>query len=550
MNQLRSLTRCSSRPFAVQLRSTTTISQQQQHRRHTSTDTAPTTPPPIKLPTYIPRGPTDILNALSATVGSDPTAAHYKYHDDPYLMPVSNMTKRTYAMSQEAGRKAAKWIRQQHPDLFQHSNADPPIAAYRPTLVYTEETDVTIDSLRECIANTQVTDAALVYRKLSSDTSCEIPAELKQQLLELICFHNHEDPVPADLIEERWHSQQTTGAGGGSGGRDRQRKTWRDNDLAEQLFADIQPPTLESYAALIRGMARYCQVERAWSLFQEATAAGHRLDVATYNSIIAVANFLKESGEMRWQLVREILQRMADAKLRPDIGTLNACMQLISTIGGYRHGREFALATLAEFRELGVQPSLGTWYYVLSIFCRERGPTSHVLRDVMAELERDAVAAERLECRSVRDTWFFVTAMDVCRNHLGGDRELAKRVDRLLHRGNNYDLMGDSYKESIYYRHLFALMCAAEPLEVFMAETYDRLVPHVYTPEPGIMAEVLKQVDVNGALELVPRLWSDMVQFDHVQRVSLLEQVLKIMVSVCGCGGMLVDVMDVHRSSI
>lgn len=48
-----------------------------------------------------------------------------------------------------------------------------------------------------------------------------------------------------------------------------------------------------------------------------------------------------------------------------------------------------------------------------------------------------------------KDAFFFVTAMDVCNNHLQ-DSELAKRVDQLLHFGNNYDLIGDSYKESIY----------------------------------------------------------------------------------------------------
>lgn len=68
---------------------------------------------PSKIPNRIERSSTDILNALSLTVGHDPTAAHYKYHDDPYLIPSSNVTKRTFAMSQEAGRKAAKWIRQQ-----------------------------------------------------------------------------------------------------------------------------------------------------------------------------------------------------------------------------------------------------------------------------------------------------------------------------------------------------------------------------------------------------------------------------------------------------
>lgn len=72
----------------------------------------------IVIPARIERGPTDILNALSSTVGYDPTAPHYKYHDDPYLMPMSNVGKKTFAMAQEAGRKAARWIRQENAKLF------------------------------------------------------------------------------------------------------------------------------------------------------------------------------------------------------------------------------------------------------------------------------------------------------------------------------------------------------------------------------------------------------------------------------------------------
>lgn len=75
----------------------------------------------IEIPRKIQRNPTDILYALSATVGNDPTAAHYKFHDDPYLIPMSNVGKRTFAMAQEAGRKAAKWIRQEHKEIFQVS---------------------------------------------------------------------------------------------------------------------------------------------------------------------------------------------------------------------------------------------------------------------------------------------------------------------------------------------------------------------------------------------------------------------------------------------
>ena len=76
----------------------------------------------IEIPNYIPRSPTAILSALSQTVGFDPTAAHYKYHDDPYLIPLSNVGKRSFALAQESGRKSAKWIRQEHSNLFQVSH--------------------------------------------------------------------------------------------------------------------------------------------------------------------------------------------------------------------------------------------------------------------------------------------------------------------------------------------------------------------------------------------------------------------------------------------
>ena len=75
----------------------------------------------IEIPNYIPRSSTTILRALSQTVGFDKTAPHYKYHDDPYLIPLSNIGKRSFALAMESGRKSAKFIRQQHSNLFQVS---------------------------------------------------------------------------------------------------------------------------------------------------------------------------------------------------------------------------------------------------------------------------------------------------------------------------------------------------------------------------------------------------------------------------------------------
>lgn len=81
----------------------------------------------LKIQTIFMKLKKKIVQAISSTIQRDPTAAHYKYHDDPYLIPVSNFQKRAYALSQESGRKSAQWIRNQHPDLFNHKVAFPPI---------------------------------------------------------------------------------------------------------------------------------------------------------------------------------------------------------------------------------------------------------------------------------------------------------------------------------------------------------------------------------------------------------------------------------------
>nr|XP_014101005.2 protein PTCD3 homolog, mitochondrial [Bactrocera oleae] len=469
----------------------------------------------IEIPNRVQRSPTDILNALASTVGRDPTAPHYKYHDDPYLIPMSNVGKRTFAMAQEAGRKAAKFIREEHRDVFKHQEAQPPIEAFAPQMVFTEDSDVNADTLQNLIRHSQITDAIAVYN-LMKQKGIEITNDSKQQLLELICFYNNEEPLPEEWIEERWFKANADA-------RERNRKTWKDGELAEQLFGEIEPKTAQSYAALIRGMSKYFQAERAYALLQEATEKQFELDTQTFNAIISVSNFLKETADQRLELCRDLLQQMAHQHLRPNLGTLNAVLEVVSTFGNFKLARSSALKVLAEFKQLEIEPSLCTYYYLLIIFCRERGPVSHIIVDILNEIK-----GREFSIQHPKDTYFFTTAMDVCRNHLH-DKSLAKKVDELLHTGNNYDLIGDTYKESIYYRHYIALLCQTEPIDEFM-KIYDLLVPNVYIPEPGIMEEILKAVEMNGAVELMPRLWSDMVIFDHITRESLLTRTLQILV--------------------
>jgi pentatricopeptide repeat domain-containing protein 3 len=471
----------------------------------------------IEIPRRIPRGPTDILRALESTVGRDPTAAHYKYHDDPYLIPLSNNGKRTFAMAQEAGRKAAHWVRRQHPDLFQHKEADPMIEAFAPPMVYTEESEVAIDDLQTSINTAQVSDAVLIYRLLKNK-NVEVAPELEQGLLELLCYQNSSEAPSEEFIEERWFRQSVKV-------KEKVRKTWKDGDLAEEIFNSFENKTAEAYCAMIQGMTKYHQVDRAYQLFEETKQKNIVLNTNTFNSLIYVVNAVKEHFELRWNLVVDLLSQMKAANLSPNLGTLNSVLYVLSYIGNSGLAKQYTLKTLSEFKNLGIEPSLASWYYVLLTFCKTRGPTSTILNDIL-----DLIENKEHKIRDLKDVNFFVTAMEMCRHHLN-DVAAATRVDNLLHYGDNYNLIGDSYKESVYYRHLFSLLCANLPAEEFMNDVYYKYVPHIYVPETGIMAEILTQIDANGAIEYVPRLWSDMMVFDQSYRENLVEIIMNTMVN-------------------
>lgn len=379
-------------------------------------------------------------------------------------------------------------------------------------MVYNEDSEVNESSLEQLIANSQVSDAILVFN-LMVKRNINISNELRQSFLELICFNNEKDTIAEELIEERWFSQSFNA-------RERMRNTWKEGGVADTVFKQIEPKDSKAYCAIIRGMCKYIQAERAYALYQEALGKDIDIDVETFNFVIRATGLLK-GGDTRWKFALEVLHTMASKNIKPNLGTMNAVLCIASTTTGTQM-REYVPRILAEFKAFGIVPSLESWYYVLNTFCKERGPVSHILVDILNQIE-----GKEFKIQGLKDTLFFCTAMEICRHHLN-DKDLAKRLNNLLHYGHNYDLIGDSYKESVYYRHYFALLCTTETLDVFM-ETYNTLVPNIYTPEPGIMTEILKQVDINGALELIPRFWSDIVIFDQTDRESVIELVLKIM---------------------
>lgn len=214
--------------------------------------------------------------------------------------------------------------------------------------------------------------------------------------------------------------------------------------LAEELFISVDKPNEEMYSAIIQGMIKYGQIDRAQQLFKDATDQGKVVSLDTFNALLSVGNMVKDSYELRWNYITDLLNLMSEHKIKPNVGTLNGVLQTMSTMGTGKLLRENMFKVLAEFKALGIEPSLASWYYVLISHCQERGPKSFILNSIMRELE-----GKELKIQDLKDTYFFVTAMDVCHYHLQ-DVDLANKVHQLLLYKNNYDLIGDSYKESIY----------------------------------------------------------------------------------------------------
>ncbi|XP_046430960.1 protein PTCD3 homolog, mitochondrial [Neodiprion fabricii] len=474
----------------------------------------------IEIPKRIERGPTDILRALASTVGKDPTAPHFKYHDDPYFIPTSNRAKRTYALSREAGRRAAMWIRQEHAELFTQMTADPIIKDFLPRAVYDENSKVTEKTLHDAIRDAQLSDAVTIYRLLKKDG---VSLKTKQDLLELLCYYNDEEPTSDQFPEERWFRRSLQNI----------KPKWKSNDIVDELFESLKNEdsaiATAAYNALICGTAKYLQVDKAWYLYDECLAKGFPVYVRSFNNMLRLVQFSKDAGDQRLTFMMDVLKTMSRNNVRPDIGTLNAALQLSTLLKCPEPGRSVALSIYKEMTNAGVEPSLGTYFYLLTIFCRTYGPVSEILIDILDRLE-----GKELEIKDPQDLFFFVKAMDIARNHLM-NIDVGHRVHKLLLTGKNYNLIGENYMESIYYRHYLILAVQSESIDSFI-KLYDTLVPNIYIPEPDVMNEILLAVEIAGASmaeNLLPQLWSHMVMFEHTQREHLMVHILQIMHTTC-----------------
>lgn len=109
----------------------------------------------------------------------------------------------------------------------------------------------------------------------------------------------------------------------------------------------------------------------AFSYYNKCLADNIPLSVTSFNYIIQLVPLLKDSTDTRKILIQSILSSMMKKEVPANLQTLNSALYSTTFFQHQRTAKDFAKELLADFQQIGIEPSLGSYYYLLQIFCRQ-----------------------------------------------------------------------------------------------------------------------------------------------------------------------------------
>ncbi|XP_030001851.1 small ribosomal subunit protein mS39 isoform X2 [Sphaeramia orbicularis] len=465
-----------------------------------------------------------VLEALSSTVGRDPTAYRYQFQDDPFLSPRTSSEFTLFSLSQESGRSAAKFFINNNPKLFTKDFAEPHIPCLMPETVSLLLEEVSEEALKERIHLRRVTAAVDMYDQLLQ-AGTAVSMETTHDLLDLIALYC--DRNPAEDGGPQTESSESGEEAKKKKGRFRQASyflnaTWKENNNAERIFNLLSEKDTRCYAALIRGMVRHGAYARAFSLYTDMLNNRITGDIHIFNALISAASEVREQYNERWDLITELLKQMNQQKIQPTLQTFNSVLKALRRCGFL--AKTQALHTLSEMKALGIAPSLASFNHILVVFFRpgSSGPGNvDILQEIMSE-----ISGMSFTCQDPDDVYFFCTAMKICLDNK--DLELGYKVHALVEVGENRRLVGDPYQQSIYYGRFFNLLCMMEHADVVL-KWYKRLIPSLYYPNTQGLKDLLQTLDTESRLDLIPTIWKDIRSLGHENKSGLVEEVLSLM---------------------
>ncbi|XP_068978689.1 small ribosomal subunit protein mS39 isoform X2 [Bombus flavifrons] len=465
----------------------------------------------VKIPDRIQRGPTDILKALERTIPKDYNNTSYLYHNDPYICPLRKTEYRTFALSYEAGRKAAKWIRNEHRDLFPKHLSEPEIEAFIPLPTYTDKSQVSEEILLRVISKHIVPDALHIYKLLDYNVS----NDTKQILLELLCFYNNENNSQNNSRLEDWFTAK------------QDKYAWQYvteiNELFEFLKTQDSSTAAAAYNIMICGLTRHSRINEAWVLYQECEEKDIPLNITTYNYLLRLIpeNF-NHNCELAMKYLFDILNTINKKRVKPNVRTLNAALSVVIKTQK-KNNVDITHRLLMDFKRMNIKFSLATYYYIIVIFTQNNKNANANFVDILHSLKNRSFSIE-----DPMDDIFFKHAMYMASVFF--DREAGDMVHKLLLTGDNYNFITSAGIENNYYVSYMSLVLSTSTVDEFF-EFYKKLVPNIHVPSRRIYLEIIQHLKHSSSaisMEHLLRLWSDihaLCYADHPLKLEVLSLV-------------------------
>ncbi|KFV62042.1 hypothetical protein N307_11845, partial [Dryobates pubescens] len=446
-----------------------------------------------------------VLQTLASTVRRDPTAAHYMFQDDPFLMPRNAASSRLFALSKESGRNAARYIIQHFPQYFDKTFAEPNVPCLMPETLTPQTEGVSEEALKEHICLRRVKESVDLFDQLVQ-AGTPVSLETTNSLLDLLCFYGDGESTLEKEEEEKEDSEEAEKAPNRQLRRGSQPAgtRWslslgsRENNNAERIFKIMPERNAHSYCTMIRGMVKHGAPAKAYDMYMDLLNQRHKADVHTFNSLIAAVG-----GRGRGVFFKVFLNHMVQQGVQPNLLTFNALLKTLRRCGGV--GRSMSLLVIKEMEALDIEPSLATYDHLLAIFYRGvQLPSSGIICEVLDDVEHRSFAAQDPDDGAVLSA---VSAVLQCCELK--DIKLAYRLNKAMEKGDNWRFL-DMERLNTYWSKFFSLLCMMEQIDVVL-QWYREMSPSLFYPSAKNILDLLQALDAANHLDMLPSVWEELL---------------------------------------
>ncbi|CAI5438202.1 unnamed protein product [Caenorhabditis angaria] len=449
----------------------------------------------------IERAPTDLLKALSETVGTDPTAPHFAFIDDPATIPSTASAKRTYFMAKELGKRAARELAAEWPTLFAFDRDQPRLPVFRPeNLPDPLQIEPTEKNLLRMIESREVEDCCLLYERMRSE-NIDVSQKTQLELFKLVAYYNSSNIPFAEWVE--WVGMRNFGQN--------DKAEWKAAGVADLLFETI-PRNDETVSIMIAALSKFGENSKAKALFKEHTEAGGKVHIEAYNGLIANSDF------------KSALDILKDLKtIKPNVSTFSALLESASRIGKFEDRINAFTRIIGEMQALKIEPTLTTYYYILKNIIDSK--TQKLLNEAKNdESEKkyhnqivvsiswlseilDKIENKQLEVSSNNCNVFFAEAMGVA--YRGANLEISQRLLKIYESSNNNVKMPAFTTESLFYNRYLQLFIEQSTSIEQIYQKYKDFVPRLVGVSNSLSGSVYRKLSKEAHWPLLRRVIQD-----------------------------------------